>query len=185
MRASAAVPGPAPAASFARPEPQTARLLGRSDAACRDPEAAADSGIGTGVQARCQSVFAPTLRGRCDAAQVLRGVLLSMLILVAVGCSQWVRDSTLERDTYLLESGPLRVLTVDGREFVVENVSVVRDTVRGTIIDDSRNHLVLPMSAVKAMQRRLPATNRANPCYGPLSVGLAAVGALAAALLWR
>jgi len=168
-RRSAAVPGPAPAASFARSEPRGAGLLGRSDAACGDPDTAADPGNDTETPEALAGgrLPTPTLRGRRARGEVaswaetkpnrgLLGVaLVALLVVAASGCARWVGEPDFGGVSNAAEPGPLRVLTTDGRVFILENVSVANDTVSGISAGSRGKRVQLPLNAVKSVERKV------------------------------
>ncbi len=147
-RRSAAVPGPAPAASFARSEPRGAGLLGRSDAACGDPDTAADPGIGADAGMRRRSASAPTLRVR-------KAALVALLAIGATGCTNWVNDPDLLRNSNAIQPGPVRVLTNDGGSYVLQDVSVANDTLSGWSADGSSRRVRLPLNAIKNVEKKI------------------------------
>lgn len=75
-----------------------------------------------------------------------------------------------------MESGPLRVLTNDGKVFVLKDVSVANDTVTGKTVDDPATLVSLPLDAVTGVQKKVSIESRENPNLGLLWLGLAAIG---------
>lgn len=122
------------------------------------------------------------------SAKRSRGLLrvsLAILVVTASGCARWINEPDLDRLSNAGESGPLRVFAADGTVYLLENVSVANDTLRGNTLERPVTRVALPTNAVNGVERRIETGGKDDPSRPVLILGLWAVGFAIAALLMQ
>lgn len=95
------------------------------------------------------------MKNALGLSRALFGVALAAVVLVSgAACARWVSEPDFGRGSNTVERGPMRVHTLDGRVFILEDVSVARDTVRGTVAK-SGDFMKVPLNTVSSVERHV------------------------------
>lgn len=114
-----------------------------------------------------------------------RPLALTLMLAAALGgCSTWSRRTVPAPAREQYYAGPVRLTRADGATWLLDNVTVGRDSVVGHTHDEPHARIAMPVAEVRRLEARTAdPLGAAAVVVGTLAAVLAAWGALAIATI--